>query len=103
MLCRSRVDRARRSSFVTTTRRERGRWSREAGNTGRAKDAWEAFKRSRGPRAEPEADDPLSDVHAALVRVIAELREMGIAPPISLHRAIHALTYARKHTTRANE
>src|SRR5882724_8436339 len=25
--------------------RERARWSREAGNTGRAKDAWEEFKR----------------------------------------------------------
>jgi hypothetical protein len=27
--------------------RERARWSREAGNTGRAKDAWEAFKRAQ--------------------------------------------------------
>jgi hypothetical protein len=44
---------------------------------------------------EDEGDDPLRDVHAALLRVIAELREMGIAPPISLHRAMHALTYAR--------
>jgi hypothetical protein len=40
-------------------------------------------------------DDPLRDVHAALLRVIAELREVGIAPPLSLHRAMHALTYAR--------
>ena len=71
--------------------RERARWSREAGNTGRVKDAWEAFKHSR----EPGADDPLREVHAALLRVIAELREMGITPPISLHRAMHALTYAR--------
>jgi len=80
---------------------ERAKWSHEAGNTGRAKDAWEAFKRSRGPRA----DDPLGDVHAALVRVVAELREMGITPPISLHRAMHALTYARaqQRAQRANE
>jgi hypothetical protein len=27
------------------SKRDRARWSREAGNTGRAKDAWEAFKR----------------------------------------------------------
>jgi hypothetical protein len=80
--------------------RERARWSREAGNTGRAKDAWEAFKHSR----EPGADDPLSDVHAALLRVIAELREMGITPPMSLHRAVHALTYARaQRAQRADE
>jgi hypothetical protein len=77
--------------------RERAKWSREAGNTGRAMDAWEAFNRGRGPRADVEGTigDPLSDVHAALLRVIAELREMGITPPISLHQAMHALTYAR--------
>jgi hypothetical protein len=82
--------------------RERAKWSREAGNTGRAKDAWEAFK-ARG--REPRADDPLGDVHAASLRVIAELREMGITPPISLHRAMHALTYARaqQRAQRANE
>jgi hypothetical protein len=80
--------------------RERARWSREAGNTGRAKDAWEAFKHSR----EPGADDPFSDVHAALLRVIAELLEMGITPPMSLHRAMHALTYARaQRALRADE
>jgi hypothetical protein len=28
------------------TERERAKWSQAAGNTGRAKDAWEAFKRS---------------------------------------------------------
>ncbi len=28
------------------TERERARWSKEAGNTGRASDAWQAFKRS---------------------------------------------------------
>jgi hypothetical protein len=28
------------------TEQERARWSREAGNTGRAVDAWQAFKRS---------------------------------------------------------
>jgi hypothetical protein len=29
------------------TERERARWSEIAGNTGRAKDAWEAFKASQ--------------------------------------------------------
>jgi hypothetical protein len=41
------------------------------------------------------ADDPLRDVHEALLRVIAELREMWVTPPLALHQAIHALTYAR--------
>ena len=31
------------------TERERARWSEKAGNTGRAKDAWEAFKASPPP------------------------------------------------------
>jgi hypothetical protein len=53
--------------------RERARWSREAGNTGRAKDAWEAFKRS-------QADDPLRDVHSALLQTVAELRSLGAKP-----------------------
>jgi hypothetical protein len=35
------------------TKQERAKWSTIAGNTGRAKDAWEAFKRAR------EADDQL--------------------------------------------
>jgi uncharacterized linocin/CFP29 family protein len=40
------------------------------------------------------ADDPLRDAHEAIVRAIAELRAAGIAAPMSLHRAAHALTYA---------
>jgi hypothetical protein len=47
---------------------------------------------------EPEADDPLADVHTALLRTIAELRAIGITPPIALHQALHALTYARRAT-----
>jgi hypothetical protein len=43
----------------------------------------------------PQADNPLADVHAALLRAIAELKAAGIAVPMSLHRAMHALTYAR--------
>ena len=43
----------------------------------------------------PTEDDPLADVHAALLRTIAELRAIGITVPISLHQAMHALTYAR--------
>jgi|HubBroStandDraft_3_1064219.scaffolds.fasta_scaffold294931_2 hypothetical protein len=57
----------------------------------RPKDAWELFKGKR----EQRADDPLADAHAALLRAIAELRVAGIAVPISLHQAVHALTYAR--------
>jgi hypothetical protein len=64
---------------------ERRRWAKAAG-TGRAKDAWEAFKRGQ--------DDPLRDAHTQLVGAIAELRAAGIAVPISLHRAVHALHYA---------
>lgn len=47
------------------------------------------------PIAKP-TDDPLADVHAALLRVIAELRAAGITPPIALHQVIHALTWARR-------
>jgi hypothetical protein len=67
---------------------DRARWAKLAG-TGRAKDAWELFK------ATPKADDPIADAHAALLRSITELRALGIAVPISLHQAMHALTYAR--------
>jgi hypothetical protein len=67
---------------------ERKRWAKLAG-TGRAKDAWEMFK------ATPKADDPIADAHAALLRSLTELRALGIAVPISLHQAMHALTYAR--------
>lgn len=34
--------------------RDRARWSRKAGNTGRAKDAWEAFKRASGHQQQGE-------------------------------------------------
>jgi hypothetical protein len=71
--------------------RERAHWAKAAG-TGIAKDAWELWK--AGPLA-TGADDPLADCHAALLRTIAELRAAGITPPIALHQAVHALTYAR--------
>jgi hypothetical protein len=38
--------------------------------------------------------DALRDAHTQIVRAIAELRAAGIAVPISLHRACHALSYA---------
>jgi hypothetical protein len=38
--------------------------------------------------------DALTDAHAAIRQAIAELRAAGIAVPISLHRACHALSYA---------
>jgi hypothetical protein len=71
--------------------RERAHWAAAAG-TGRAKDAWELFKAGRQLALE---DDPLADAHAALLRAISELRALGVAVPISLHQAVHALTYAR--------
>jgi hypothetical protein len=74
--------------FNHLTEPERRKWLGLAG-TGRAKDAWELFK------ATPKADDPIADAHAALLRSITELRALGIAVPISLHQAMHALTYAR--------
>ena len=55
-------------------------------------DTWELFKAGRALALE---DDPLADAHAALLRAIAELRAIGVAVPISLHQAVHALTYAR--------
>jgi hypothetical protein len=70
---------------------ERAKWAKAAG-TGRAKDAWELFKAGRALALE---DDPLADAHAALLRAISELRAAGITPPIALHQAVHALTYAR--------
>jgi hypothetical protein len=70
---------------------ERAKWAKAAA-TGRAKDAWELFKAGRRLALE---DDPLADAHAALLRAIAELRALGVAVPISLHQAVHALTYAR--------
>jgi hypothetical protein len=72
------------------TEQDRIKWSRLAGR-GRAKDAWEVFKRGRTEAR----DDPLGDVHAALLRTVSELRAGGITVPIALHQAIHALTYAR--------
>jgi hypothetical protein len=77
------------------TEQDRAKWAKAAG-TGFAKDAWELFKGERKPRA----DDPLADAHAALLRAIAELRALGIAPPIALHQAVHALTYARAKSPR---
>jgi hypothetical protein len=76
---------------ANASERERTKWAKAAG-TGRAKDAWELFKDGCALALE---DDPLADAHATLLRAIAELRAAGIAVPISLHRAVHALTYAR--------
>jgi hypothetical protein len=70
---------------------DRAQWAKAAG-TGIAKDAWELFKAGRAMALE---DDPLADCHAALLRAISELRALGVAVPISLHQAVHALTYAR--------
>ena len=39
-------------------------------------------------------DDPLRDAHTALVRSIAELKAAGVAVPVSLYLAAHALAYA---------
>lgn len=38
--------------------------------------------------------DALRDAHAAIKQAIADLRALGIAVPISLHQAAHALSYA---------
>jgi len=72
------------------TEQERAKWSRLAG-TGRAKDAWELAK----GRAKPMPDDPLRDAHIGIGKAIAELRAIGVTVPVTLHRAMHALTYAR--------
>jgi hypothetical protein len=45
-------------------------------------------------------DDPLREAHAAIVRAIAELRALGVAVPIALHQAAHALTYAERSDCR---
>jgi len=36
----------------------------------------------------------LADAHAAIVQAIADLKAAGIAVPMSLHLAVHALSYA---------
>ncbi len=78
------------------TEQERAKWSRLAG-TGRAKDAWELAK---AHWADP--DDPLRDAHIGIGKAIAELRAIGVAVPVSLHRAMHALTYARAERRSTN-
>jgi hypothetical protein len=45
-------------------------------------------------------DDPLRGAHAAIVRAIAELRALGVAVPIALHQAAHALAYAERSDCR---
>jgi hypothetical protein len=72
------------------TEQERREWALRAG-TGRAVDAWELAK----AQAKPTADDPLRDAHAAILGAIAELRSLGVPVPLALHRAMHAITYAR--------
>jgi hypothetical protein len=88
--------------FNSLSEPERAKWLELAG-TGRPVDAWAVFKGHGAiaafiDHAVTEAwapDDPLADAHAALLRAIAELRALGITPPIALHQAVHALTAAR--------
>jgi hypothetical protein len=41
------------------------------------------------------ADDlPIRAAHNALVHAIADLKQMGIAPPITLYLAAHSLSFA---------
>jgi hypothetical protein len=40
--------------------------------------------------------EEIRDAHAAIVRAIAELRALGVAVPIALHQAAHALAYAER-------
>jgi hypothetical protein len=40
-------------------------------------------------------DDPLRDAHIAIGKAIAELKAIGVTVPVTLHLAMHALTYAR--------
>jgi hypothetical protein len=39
-------------------------------------------------------DAEIREAHAAIVRAIAELRALGVAVPIALHQAAHALAYS---------
>jgi hypothetical protein len=41
-----------------------------------------------------ETDDPIADARAAIIQAIADLKALNIAVPISLHLAVHALSYA---------
>jgi hypothetical protein len=41
-----------------------------------------------------QTDNPIRDARAAVIRAIAELRAMGVAVPIALHLAVHAMAYA---------
>ena len=43
----------------------------------------------------PDLDDPLRDAHIRIRNAIAELKALGVSVPISLHLAMHAITYAR--------
>jgi hypothetical protein len=40
--------------------------------------------------------EEIRDAHAALVKAIAELRALGVAVPMALHQAAHALAYAER-------
>jgi hypothetical protein len=40
------------------------------------------------------ANDPIREAHAAIVRAIAELRALNVAVPMALHLAAHSLSYA---------
>jgi hypothetical protein len=51
-------------------------------------------------------DAALADAHAAILQAISDLRAMGVTPPISLHRAAHALSYttaSRPESARAGQ
>ena len=40
-----------------------------------------------------DSNDPVREAHAAIIAVIGELRTMGVAVPMALHRAAHALAW----------
>lgn len=47
-----------------------------------------------GSAHDERRDDPHRDAREAIIRAIAELKAAGIPVPISLHKAVHALSYA---------
>jgi hypothetical protein len=53
--------------------------------------------RNRSAMGVAVADDAeIREAHAAIVRAIAELRALGVAVPIALHQAAHALAWAQR-------
>ena len=75
---------------------DRRKWALRVG-TGRAKDAWEMFKSCGATEGQGfHGTASLRDAHAALRQAIAELKALGVAVPISLYQAAHALAYAER-------